>query len=63
MEMVKRIAALMAFATLVACSDGPENTVSANPAAAANDSVFSETTADDPMNPGGIDDSIGTQIP
>jgi hypothetical protein len=30
---------------------------------AGNDTVAAETEADDPMEPGAIDDATGTQIP
>jgi hypothetical protein len=63
MDLVRPAAALLAAALLAACAQGPEQTVSADPEAAANDTVFDETTAGDPMDPGAIDDATGTGIP
>lgn len=48
---------------LAACDPGAPGTVASDPLTAADDSVAAETEADDPMEPGAIQDSVGTQIP
>jgi hypothetical protein len=63
MDFVRPAAVLIAAGLLAACAQDPEQTLSADPEAAVNDTVFDETTADDPMDPGAIDDAIGTGIP
>ena len=56
-------AAVIALAMLAACDPGAPGTVASDPMTAANDTVAAETEALDPMEPGAIDDAIGTQIP
>jgi len=56
-------AAGVALAMLAGCDPGASGTVGADPMTAANDTVAAETEAVDPMEPGAIDDAIGTQIP
>jgi hypothetical protein len=56
-------AALAALGLLAACEAGAPGTTSANPMTASDDTLVDETEADDPMEPGAIDDAIGTQIP
>lgn len=55
--------ALMALGLLAACDPGAPGTVSSDPMAASNDTLVDETEADDPMDPGAIDDAVGTQVP
>ena len=51
---------LLAAALLAGCGG---SIYDSTPAAADNDTVAAETMADDPMEPGAIDDATGTQIP
>lgn len=55
--------AVVALGLLGACEPGAPGTVASDPMAAANDTVAAETEADDPMQPGAIDDTPGTTIP
>ena len=63
MDKARTLAALLALGLLGACDPGAGGTTAADPMTAANDTVTAETEADDPMEPGAIDDAIGTQIP
>lgn len=56
-------AALVALGLLAACEGGTPRTTAADPLAASNDTLVDEVEADDPMEPGAIDDATGTQIP
>jgi hypothetical protein len=62
MDFVRPAAALLAAGLLAACAPGAD-TVAANPEAAADDSLVQEGEADNPMQPGAIDDATGTDIP
>ncbi len=59
----KTMAVLAAMGLVAACDPGAPGTLAANPMTAANDTLVDETEADDPMEPGAIDDATGTQIP
>ena len=61
--MIRWGAGLLALGLLAACDPGATGTVAANTGTGADDSVAAETEAADPMAPGAIDDSLGTQIP
>jgi hypothetical protein len=61
--MVRAGAGALALALLAACDPGAPGTVASDPMAAANDTVAAETEAGDPMEPGAMEDSLGTQIP
>ena len=63
MDRKKIAAALMALGLLAACEPGAPGTVASDPMTATNDTVADETEAGDPMDPGAIDDTSGTQIP
>ena len=63
MDGMKMVAGLVALGLLAACEPGAPGTVAADPMTAANDTVVDETEANDPMAPGAIDDTSGTQIP
>lgn len=55
--------AAVAALGLAACEPGAPGTVASDPMTAANNSLAAETEAADPMEPGAIEDSLGTQIP
>ncbi len=64
MDMTKAAAALIAAGLLAGCAGaGGPGTVAADPETEADDSVAAETEAMDPMEPGAMQDSVGTQIP
>jgi hypothetical protein len=60
---LRTAAALVALGLLGACEPGSPGTVASDPMTTGNDTVAAETEADDPMEPGAIDDATGTQIP
>jgi hypothetical protein len=62
MDMMKPAAALLTAALLAGCAGGNDDIFSADPEAAANDTVVDETEAGDPMNPGAIDDTMGVPM-
>jgi len=55
--------AMVALGMLGGCGPGAPGTVASDPVTGADDTVAAETEADDPMEPGAIEDSLGTQIP
>lgn len=57
------IAGLVALGLLAACEPGSPGTVASDPMTAGNDTVADMTEAADPMSPGAIEDTSGTQIP
>ena len=63
MDVKRTAAALVALGLLAACEPGTPRTTSADPLIGANDTLVDEVEADDPMQPGAIDDATGTQIP
>jgi hypothetical protein len=63
MDYVRPAAALLAAGLLAACAPGAPGTIAANPETAADDTLVGEGEADDPMQPGAIDDATGTEIP
>jgi hypothetical protein len=59
-KLVGAAALLFVAALLAGCGGSIYDSV---PAAANDDTVAAETMADDPMEPGAIDESLGTQVP
>jgi hypothetical protein len=55
--------ALVALGLLGACDPGAPGTLAADPMTADNDTLVDETEANDPMDPGAINETVGTQIP
>lgn len=63
MKTMRTTLALMAVGLLGACDPGAPGTLASDPMTAANDTVAAETEANDPMQPGAVDDTAGTTIP
>lgn len=60
MTLLRTAAALAIVALLAACGDG--TATGTTPIGAPPDPMTDSGLSLDPMNPGGIDDSIGTQM-
>jgi hypothetical protein len=62
MTFARPAALFIGLALLAGCADGNAGIFASDPEAATNDTLVDETEADDPMNPGAIDDAIGVPM-
>jgi hypothetical protein len=63
MNGMRMAAGLLAVGLLAACDPGAPGTVASDPMTAGDDTVADMTESGDPMDPGAIDETSGTQIP